>query len=380
MLKTATFYAVSKAHIPAFGVETSKFLPKDEQKVHYQHLVINAFLDEYGIELGVPLPETQKPKFRYLVARLSENQQNDFLLRPGQSLELPKHSKFMIEDVRGNFERGWFFQNSDGESLEIGQAIEVVKDDRIEVRKDAYLAGIIQIKVAKEKKPLSKAKTPLVKPPERAYTSDDLKIVYQRNDRLFAAKADDRIHLVSGDRFRIVELAVPDQLEKENEPVEVNLVGFIGNPEKNDGEDRGYWVDTHKDFLKRWSTRGPGGSRQYAIEVNQAEETVATFQVILHEPKLEHFVIESEDGDKSVVDLKKGLVHTSSSFKISSLSLPHGDLEAFKIVLDGKDLSRRASQWQGTLEPGHQGMLQLYYGERRLHKMPIQHEKSKVGR
>ena len=36
--KSATYYALAKHHIPAFGVETSKFLPTVDLKVRYHNL------------------------------------------------------------------------------------------------------------------------------------------------------------------------------------------------------------------------------------------------------------------------------------------------------------------------------------------------------
>ena len=46
---SATYYALTKHHIPAFGVETSKFLPSIDLKVRYHNLVINAFKKRFGI-------------------------------------------------------------------------------------------------------------------------------------------------------------------------------------------------------------------------------------------------------------------------------------------------------------------------------------------
>jgi hypothetical protein len=46
---SATYYALTTHHIPAFGVETSKFLPSIDLKVRYHNPIINAFKELFEI-------------------------------------------------------------------------------------------------------------------------------------------------------------------------------------------------------------------------------------------------------------------------------------------------------------------------------------------
>ncbi|MCD6297669.1 MAG: hypothetical protein J7M30_10995, partial [Deltaproteobacteria bacterium] len=65
--KSATFYALTKHHIPAFGIETSKFLPSINLKVRYHNLVINAFMNLFDIVPEHPGIVLEPPVLKYLV-------------------------------------------------------------------------------------------------------------------------------------------------------------------------------------------------------------------------------------------------------------------------------------------------------------------------
>ncbi len=54
MRKSATHFAVTEFSIPAFGLETSKDLPTLDLKVHYQLLMIEKTLTEFGFEFDLP--------------------------------------------------------------------------------------------------------------------------------------------------------------------------------------------------------------------------------------------------------------------------------------------------------------------------------------
>ena len=54
MKKSATHFALTEFSIPAFGLEASKDLPTLDLKVHYQLVMIQAILTEFGFEFDLP--------------------------------------------------------------------------------------------------------------------------------------------------------------------------------------------------------------------------------------------------------------------------------------------------------------------------------------
>ena len=68
---SATFYALVKHNIPAFGVETSKFLPSIDLKVRYHNLVINAFKRLFDIIPESPGLVLDPAVLKYLVVAIN---------------------------------------------------------------------------------------------------------------------------------------------------------------------------------------------------------------------------------------------------------------------------------------------------------------------
>ena len=69
--KSATYYAITKLGIPAFGVETSKDIERDDLKVRYQTMIINEFMHEFGIIPQYPGIRLDPPKLKYLIIEVS---------------------------------------------------------------------------------------------------------------------------------------------------------------------------------------------------------------------------------------------------------------------------------------------------------------------
>ncbi|MCP4683549.1 MAG: hypothetical protein GY864_14560, partial [Desulfobacterales bacterium] len=83
---SATYYALVKHNIPAFGVETSKFLPTIDLKVRYHNLVINAFMELFGIIPETPRIALDPPELKYLVASI--NGQIPIVFKAKQAIKL----------------------------------------------------------------------------------------------------------------------------------------------------------------------------------------------------------------------------------------------------------------------------------------------------
>ena len=67
--KSATYYALTQANIPAFGVETSKSIKDLETKMRLHKIVVNAMMDEFGIVQDPPKVTTAPPPTQLSVDR-----------------------------------------------------------------------------------------------------------------------------------------------------------------------------------------------------------------------------------------------------------------------------------------------------------------------
>ncbi|MDY6970773.1 MAG: M14/M99 family metallopeptidase, partial [Thermodesulfobacteriota bacterium] len=102
--KSATYYAITKHHIPAFGVESSKFLPTIDLKVRFHNMVINAFMKLFGIIPAYPGFILDPPVLKYLV--VSINGQTQSVIKDNHSLLLRPGDSIHVSHIEANYERG----------------------------------------------------------------------------------------------------------------------------------------------------------------------------------------------------------------------------------------------------------------------------------
>ncbi|HNX96797.1 MAG TPA: M99 family carboxypeptidase catalytic domain-containing protein [Candidatus Aminicenantes bacterium] len=72
MKKSATHFALTEFSIPAFGLEASKDLPTLDLKVHYQLVMIQAILTEFGFEFDLPEIDLQPSRLSWVEFRKND--------------------------------------------------------------------------------------------------------------------------------------------------------------------------------------------------------------------------------------------------------------------------------------------------------------------
>ncbi|MDR1545149.1 MAG: hypothetical protein LBU12_00210, partial [Deltaproteobacteria bacterium] len=102
--KSATYYALTKLGIPAYGIETSKQLPTLEMKILQHNLAVNAFMELYGIVPEQPRIHLDSPMLSYLV--ISVNGQLPVAVADGQTLLVAPGDTVEVVHVGANYDRG----------------------------------------------------------------------------------------------------------------------------------------------------------------------------------------------------------------------------------------------------------------------------------
>jgi len=257
--KSATYYALTRHHIPAFGVETSKFLPSIDLKVQYHNLVINAFMKLFGIIPQSPSYALESPKLDYLV--ISVNDQIPVVIKNNQVLKLLKGDRINISHIEANYERGLSLDILGyGDLNDYRQNFEIFRDTSILVRKDNHKFTAIPIKIIGDRSTF----------PVKLRSADLNYLVIEAKGLRLLLSDKEVLTLVRGDKLRIVDV-LPDDLQE----VTVNFKGFVGDKINNTGEDRGYLIDTSKDLMKRYSLHNKGGLYQIVISRGSEENTLA---------------------------------------------------------------------------------------------------------
>lgn len=282
--QSATFYALYQQGIESYGVETSKNIRSLDLKVTYQTMIVNAFLDEFGIEIDSQVQQLPQPKLSYLL--VSKNGERPQGYKNGEVLNVNLGDTIRIEAAITNYQRGVIVDIEDYNGLnDLNKSITITKSAAVKVLKDQYLAGRLYINVndnsqaliaatsdssqlQNAQRPSSQVKDkPIQKPPEPAH------LLVEVNGQFKKVHHGDSIKLSAKDTLKLVSYkAQIAQLE----PSQINFIGFVGNHVTNDGEDRGYEI-TQKKLLKRFSVNGQG--KTYRIKAEQGKQTLAQFYV-----------------------------------------------------------------------------------------------------
>ncbi|RJQ50455.1 MAG: hypothetical protein C4530_21650 [Desulfobacteraceae bacterium] len=271
--KSATFYALTQQHIPAFGVETSKSIRDLETKIRLHKVVINSFMEELSIILDAPGVHVEKPRLQYLLIKV--NGGAPFALPDRQKLTINPGDEIAITDIIANYERGLV-----ADVLGVGTrndahlGFRVSEPTRVVVRKDAEECGWVDIDFGSEKE---KPKKELQRKAE-ASRPEPLRaqaIVVNVGDEQKTIKEGQAITVARGARI-ILQGVRTNDARLDNE-VALNFKGYTPPRAVNSGNDLNYPIYMGKDLLKRYSEKGKG--RRYPVEATYQEELIGTFWI-----------------------------------------------------------------------------------------------------
>ena len=274
---SATYYALTKHHIPAFGVETSKFLPSIDLKVLYHNMVINAFMKHFGIIPESPGLNLDPPVLKYLVVAI--NGQTPIVVESNQALELRAGDMISVTHIEANYERGLSLDILGyGGVNDLGKDYAIFRDTSILVRKDNHKVAEIPVRITEKGSGEESRTTSLTR-------KIDYLVIEATGLRLLLANGE-TLHLVRGEELKIVDVLPRAPFSS---GVKVNFKGFVGDPSNNTGEDRGFTINTGSDLMERFSLDGKGEA--YEIVVTQGETLLGRGIVRLASPKVEFVVL-----------------------------------------------------------------------------------------
>lgn len=283
--KSATYFAVTKCSIPAFGIEASKSLPLLQKVKHHQY-AINAFFDEFGIIPELPPLVLEKPELKYIV--LSINNNTPIVLGREETVYIQKGSKIKVEHVQANYSRGLTVDIIDfGGKNDIRKSIVIDKDTRISAKKDYEPCGSVYVKIS-NKNDLETFSVAEKKIKEKYFyfnvRINKDKTVYVRNKGV--------LNVSMGDFIEIIDV---DSGMYDPASLEVNIKGYVNDSMNNTGEDRGCIVDTSKDFWSKYSIDKNG--LRYPVVASKGDEIAASMIIELN-PETEKILILKSNENK----------------------------------------------------------------------------------
>ncbi len=323
--KSATYYALTVHHIPSFGVETSKFLPTVDLKVLFHNLVINAFMEEFGIIPQSPGFTLEAPSLKYVV--VSVNNEIPIVIKKGEKLNIKKGDSINISHIESNYERGLSLDIlGSGDINDYRKDITITKETSMIVRKDNENFGEIPIRIVEGKSSGSNGSS-MKQPPEKTeYFSISI--------------SGKRVYVPEGETYDVVRgeiIKIEGIYPKIAGNVVVNFKGFVGDQVNNTGEDRGYDIDTGKGLLERYATGGKGNV--YQIVVTKDEKEIGALNIRLIPPEMDYLVFKIDDnrhallrpGEAVSLSEKDNIIIEAVATNLSDNSFVYIDINGKKI-------------------------------------------------
>ncbi|BAI80447.1 conserved hypothetical protein [Deferribacter desulfuricans SSM1] len=231
MRKTATYFALKKYCIPAFGIEASKNLPTVEMKVLHHNYAVNAFMKLFDIIPEQPQIFLPKPEFKYVVLQINGVPK---IVENNKRLLIPKNSKVEIIHIESNYKRGLScdFLGINGLN-DMGIPITVRKDTKVVFRKDNKIIGEIFLKVINKEK------------------YRNVVFLLEINGKKKAFLDGEVVSVRVGDSVKIIKSFYESN---DGSDIEVNFKGYVPpEVQRNTGDDRGYLIRIDHSFMKKYS-------------------------------------------------------------------------------------------------------------------------------
>jgi len=268
---SATYYALTQANIPAFGVETSKTIKKLETKISLHKLVINTFMEQLGIILDAPGLSLKKPELEYLLIKVNDGP--SFAMPHGSTLKVEPGDEVLVTDIIANYKRGMVADiDGLGNKNDTHIPFRISRNTRVIVRKDSEECGWVALDTGISKEMELEVVTTLdpseIKAEELVINLNDTILTLSEGATL-NIKRDSRL-ILKGIRTNIPHL---------DSKVLINFKGFAPPKSVNDGNDLDFPIYTNQDLWARYSVNKKGVV--YPVVATYNDKTIGEFWVEL---------------------------------------------------------------------------------------------------
>jgi len=269
--QSATFYALTQAHIPAFGVEISKTIEELPEKISLHKLVINTFMAQLGIVLDSPGLNLVKPELDYLLIKVNEGP--SFAMPHGSTLTINPGDEVVVTDIIANYKRGMVADiDSLGTRNDTHIPFRISKNTKVIVRKDSEECGWVELNTGSvDKMPkflLSHAQPPQIEAQE---------LLVNVNDSIQRLRAGDTLQIDQDSR--LILKGIRTNIPHLDNEVFINFKGFAPPKSLNNGNDLDHPIYTKQDLWPRYSINQEG--RIYPVVATYQDRTIGEFWVEL---------------------------------------------------------------------------------------------------
>ncbi|MBM3299341.1 MAG: succinylglutamate desuccinylase/aspartoacylase family protein [Deltaproteobacteria bacterium] len=282
---SATFHALTKVGIPAFGIETSRNIADFRLRVRYQTMAINAFLDEFGIVPDNPRMYLENPFLKYLI--VSINGRTPIVVSGQDVLKVHRGDKLRIVHIESNYSRGLtaMIKGAGGGLNDLDKEVVATQNAMIQVNKDRFVIAELPVEIISRQSPVS---TGVHFEPRIKY------FCVRVNDRTLLLEPGETLRAVKGDSLVIMDPSTNLDSDDERE-VRIDLRGFQASSSPYPVEDRGHHINTATDLQEKYG-RVQGDATLYPLQAKLKNNVFGESFIAVTEPKLEYFVLQESGG------------------------------------------------------------------------------------
>jgi len=266
---SATYYALTKAFIPAFGVETSKTIDKLEMKISLQKLVINTFMDLLGIELDTPGVDLKKPELTYILIKVNDGP--SFAMPHGSTLKIKPGDEVIVTDIIANYKRGLIADlQGMGNRNDTNVPFRISNDAKITVRKDSEECGWVILDVDT---PVSSGPETVAKIDAKMIKAEEL--IVNVNDTIESLPVGSTLQIKKDSR--LILKGIRTNIPHLDSDVFINFKGFAPPKSSNNGNDLNYPIYINQDLWPRYSVNKKG--KLYPVVATYNDAVIGEFWV-----------------------------------------------------------------------------------------------------
>jgi IMP cyclohydrolase len=287
---SATFHALTQVGIPAFGIETSKSISDYRLRVRYQTMVVNAFLEEFGIIPETPKIYLENPVLKYVI--VSINGRTPIVVNGNDVLKVHEGDNIRIVHIEANYSRGLTARvKGQGKSFnDLNLEVNVTENTSIQIRKDRFLIGTIPVEVMKGK---SVSVAGIHFEPRVNY------FCVRVNEKTFAIQPGEELAVTRGDTLTILDVKTNLDAEEEH-GMRVDLRGFQAESSPYPLDDRAHHINTAVDLQEKYA-RPRGNTMVFPLQARLNNKVFGESYIAVMEPRLEYLVLKESGGASFVV-------------------------------------------------------------------------------
>jgi hypothetical protein len=145
---SASFFGLTVANIPSYGLEVSSSLPSERLKMEYMALLINEFMNYFGVLRYSPHLTEEKPVLRYVLARINGEKR---YFEANDVIALTNGSTLQITDIMTNYPRGNYAHVVGlGNRNDVGKTFTITQNTDLIIYKDHLITAKLPIRVVSE--------------------------------------------------------------------------------------------------------------------------------------------------------------------------------------------------------------------------------------